>query len=205
MPRPYRLERRQAAVEQTRARILEATRELLMKQGGFSGFTVEAVARQADVARMTIYYQFGSKVGLLEALCDRLAAQGGMERLAEAFHEPEPLEALDHYIRVFARFWASDRLVTRRLRALATLDPDFERVIKTRDGWRRNAVSGFVKRIREKYDRPTAEALPETINILWVLLGFETFDALAGPDRGPEEVVDLVIRLAHSALGFTDA
>src|SRR5579883_3637314 len=97
MPRPYRLGQRQAAADQTRARILSAARELLASADGFSGFTVDAVARQAGVARMTVYYQFDSKVGLLEALFDDLASRGGMERMPEAFHQPEPLDALTTY------------------------------------------------------------------------------------------------------------
>ena len=91
-PRPYRLGQRQATTEQTRARIINAARELLAESSGFSGFSIDAVARQADVARMTVYHQFGSKIGLLEALSDSLAAHGGMEHLADAFRRPEPLE-----------------------------------------------------------------------------------------------------------------
>ena len=75
-PRPYRLGQRQAATDETRARILAAARELLAASDGLTGFSIEAVARQADVARMTVYYQFGSKPGLLEALFDDLAARG---------------------------------------------------------------------------------------------------------------------------------
>src|SRR5437588_12909697 len=123
-PRPYRLGQRQIATEQTRARILNAARELLLTSDAFSGFSIDAVARQADVARMTVYHQFGSKIGLLEALSDSLAAHGGMEQLANAFRHKDPLEALEKFITVFSRFWQSDRLVTRRLRALSTLDPD---------------------------------------------------------------------------------
>ena len=89
-PRPYRLGQRQVLTEQTRERILTATRELLMTSDGFSGFSIDAVARQADVARMTVYHQFGSKIGLLEALTDVLAAQGGMQQLASAFRQPDP-------------------------------------------------------------------------------------------------------------------
>ena len=74
-PRPYRLGQRQVLAEQARERILTATRELLMTSNGFSGFSMEAVARQAFVARMTVYHQFGSKIGLLEALCDSLAGR----------------------------------------------------------------------------------------------------------------------------------
>src|SRR5437588_9983967 len=123
-PRPYRLGQRQATTEQTRARILAAARELLMARDGFNGFSIDAVAREADVARMTVYYQFGSKIGILEALSDSLASHGGMEQLADAFRQPDPVDALDKFITVFSRFWQSDRLVTRRLRALSTLDPD---------------------------------------------------------------------------------
>src|SRR6516162_674589 len=153
-PRPYRLGQRQVATEQTRARILTAARELLLSSDGFSGFSIDAVARQADVARMTVYHQFGSKIGLLEALSDSLAAHGGMEQLANAFRQPGPLDALDEYIRVFSRFWQSDRLVTRRLRALSALDPDFEQVVRARDERRRQGLRVIVQRLVEKYGTP---------------------------------------------------
>ena len=60
-PRPYHRGQRQAASEQTRYSVLQAARKLLMESTSFSGFSIEAVARRADVARMTIYHQFGSK------------------------------------------------------------------------------------------------------------------------------------------------
>jgi AcrR family transcriptional regulator len=76
-PCACQLGQRQTTTDQTRARIIAATRELLAANDLFSGFSVEVVARQAGVARMKVYYQFGSKPGLLEALCDSLARQGG--------------------------------------------------------------------------------------------------------------------------------
>ena len=203
-PRPYRLGQRQAATEQTRTRILTATRELLMASDGFSGFSIDAVARQADVARMTVYHQFGSKIGLLEALSDSLAAHGGMEQLANAFRRSEPLDALDEYITVFSRFWDSDRLVTRRLRALAALDADFEQVIRARDERRRQGLRVLVQRLVEKHGRPAPEAVEEVINVLYTLIGFESFDTLAGSTRSIEEVTPIVRRLAHAALGLNE-
>src|SRR5437588_67268 len=68
-PRPYRLGQRQVAADETRSRIVKAAREQLEKEASFS---LDAVARRADVARMTVYYQFGSRRGLLEALFDDL-------------------------------------------------------------------------------------------------------------------------------------
>jgi len=203
-PRPYRLGQRQATTEQTRARIINAARELLAESSGFSGFSIDAVARQADVARMTVYHQFGSKIGLLEALSDYLAAHGGMEHLADAFRRPEPLDALDEYITVFGRFWSADRLVMRRLRALAALDPDFEHVIRARDEWRRQGLRVIVQRFAEKHGRPAPEALDEAINVLFTLIGFECFDTLAGPTRSIEEIAPMMQRLARAALGLDE-
>ena len=203
-PRPYRLGQRQIATEQTRARILIAARVLLLTSDAFSGFSIDAVARQADVARMTVYHQFGSKIGLLEALCDSLAAQGGMEQLAVAFRRAEPLDALAEYIMVFGRFWNSDRLVTRRLRGLAALDPDFEQVIRARDERRREGLRVIIQRLVEKYGKPASEAFDETVNILFTLLSFETFDTLAGSTRSIEEISPVVQRLARAALGLDE-
>src|SRR6266496_3597804 len=203
-PRPYRLGQRQMITEQTRTRILAAARELLMERSGFSSFSLDAVARQADVARMTVYHQFGSKIGLLEALCDSLAAYGGIEQLAAAFRRPDPLEALDDYIGVFGRFWDSDRLVTRRLRGLAALDPDFEQVIRARDERRRKGLRVLVQRLFEQHGQPAPEALDEAINVLYTLISFECFDTLAGPARSIQEVVPVVQQLARAAIELSE-
>jgi AcrR family transcriptional regulator len=199
-PRPYQLGQRQAASEQTRARVLQAARELLMESTSFSGFSIEAVARRADVARMTVYHQFGSKIGLLEALCDSLAVTGEMEQLASAFRRSDPYEGLDEYIRVFGHFWQADRLVTRRLRGLAALDPDFEQVIRARDERRRKGLGVLVRRIMGEHNHVGPEALDEMINVLSALLSFESFEALAGPTRSLEDLVPLICRLARTVL-----
>lgn len=204
-PRPYRLGRRQEATDQTRASILAAARELLAASEGFSGFTIDAVARQAGVARMTVYYQFGSKVGLLEALSDDLAARGQMDRLALAFQQPEPGAALEAFVAAFAHFWSADRLVMRRLRALAALDPDFERVVRARDERRREGAGVIIRRLAGSVGRngyPAEERIEEAAIALYSLTSFETFDALAGTSRTIESAVPLVQRLARAASNF---
>src|SRR5436309_171002 len=120
-PRRYNTQRRKEAAEQTRARIIAAARERLSARDGLSGFSIDAVARQAGVARMTVYYQFRSKGGLLEALFDDLAGRGLVARLLPALGLPDPTAALAELIAAFVGFWASDRLVLRRIRALVAL------------------------------------------------------------------------------------
>jgi AcrR family transcriptional regulator len=201
-PRPYKLGQRQAATQQTRARIIDATREMLMSSDGFSSFSIDGVARQADVARMTVYHQFGSKIGLLEALCDTLAASGGMEQIAVAFQQADPRDTLDQYLLVFSRFWDADRLVTRRLRALAALDPDFEHVIWARDERRRQGVGTILHRLQERKVVSANIAFDDVVDMLFTLSSFESFDTLAGPRRSAEEVAPLVIELVHTVLQF---
>jgi AcrR family transcriptional regulator len=187
-PRPYRLGQRQVAADETRARILAGARDQLAKETSFS---IDAVARRADVARMTVYYQFGSKRGLLEALFDLLAARGGLHQLPSAFQEPNPKLALDRLIEIFARFWSSDRLVMRRLRAMAALDPELDQVLRERSEGLRNGL-------RVITSRQSARGAPQadTVDLLFALVSFESFDLLAGPERTPAEVAPLVKRAA---------
>ncbi|GER91152.1 hypothetical protein KDW_53140 [Dictyobacter vulcani] len=199
-PRPYRLGQRQANTEQTRSRIINATRELLMTSHGFTQFSIDLVARQADVARMTVYHQFGSKIGLLEALCDSLAASGGMEQLASAFQQPESRDALSAYITTFGHFWDADRLVTRRLRALAALDPEFEQVLHSRDERRRKGVRTLIERMAAQHGCPAPEKIEDAVAILFTLISFESFDSIAGNTRSLEEITPLICQLSQTAI-----
>jgi AcrR family transcriptional regulator len=201
-PRPYNAERRKEAAQQTRTRILAAARELLSASDGLSAFTIDAVASQAGVARMTLYYQFGSKRGLLEALFDDLAGRALVEPLRAAFCRPDPREALDGLIAAFGGFWASDRLVLRRIRALTALDPDFEQTVRARDDRRREGLGVILSRLISELGQLGEESFAEAIDFLHWMTSFESFDALAGATRTSEEVVALVQRLAHTALGL---
>ena len=200
-PRPYQLGLRRASVDQTRARIIEAARALLSADG-VPGFSVDAVARRAGVARMTVYYQFGSKRGLLEALFDDLAARGGMERMAAVYAEPDPVAALSQLVTVFAGFWEADRVIMRRVRSLAALDMVQEEAVRARDERRRAHCRAIAGRLAEQYGHPSPDAFEETVDILHTLLSFETFDTLAGPSRTILQVAPLVDRLVRTVVGL---
>ena len=187
-PRPYRLGQRRVAADENRTRILDAARDQLEAETSFS---IDAVARRADVARMTVYYQFGSKRGLLEALFDRLAARGGLQQLPGAFQQSDPMKALERLIEIFARFWSSDRIVMRRLRAMAALDPELDQVLRERSEGLRNGLRVILSRLPAR-----GAQVAETVDLLFALTSFETFDLLAGPNRTPHEVAPVIKRAA---------
>ena len=199
-PRPYRLGERESTIQQTRDRIIEAAREVLTTNDGFTSFSIEAVARHANVARMTVYYQFGSKIGLLEAICDTLAANGGITQLAHVFRLTDPHAMLAEYILLFSQFWDSERLLARRLRGLASLDPEFELVIRARDERRRRGTEVLVQQLADRTGQPAPDAINQAIELVFTLTSFETFDTLAGPARSCAEVAPLVQRLVVMAL-----
>ena len=176
--------------------MLDAARALLAEPSGYQAFTVDAVARGADVARATVYYQFRSKTGLLEALCDDLAEEGRMGDLPRAFAEPDPRAGVHQLIGIFAGFWAADRVVMRRLRALAALDPDVRDVISARDERRRQGLEVLAGRV----GRAGGARRPDAVRALLALTSFESFDTMAGPGRDLGAAVPLVTSLADAVL-----
>jgi len=199
--RKYRLGRRQAGIDRTRARIVRAALSVLSSRAGIAAFTLDAVAARARVARMTVYHQFRSKAVLLEALLDELGARGQVSRVREAFAEADPAAALDTFIEVFGSFWAHDRLAMRRIHALAGTDRAVEKAVRARDARRRDALGRLIDRRLASLTRPPALSRDELLDLLQALTNFETFDALAGDARGVAGAVPIVQRLVRGAFG----
>jgi AcrR family transcriptional regulator len=197
-PRAYRMGARLEASQETRSRIIDASLRLLGAEDRPTAFTIDNVAREAGVARMTVYYQFNSRQGLLEAVYDELGARGLVKELPAVFHASDRTEALRAYVRAFFKFWAVDRLVMRRVRALARLDIEFEKGVHERDERRRH-ICRTVLALPSKGSAPS-EIDDASLDLIVTLTSFETFDSLATPERDVESVItlieDLVLRAA---------
>lgn len=203
-PRPYRMGKREIAAAETRSRILDAARQLLANESE-TDLSMEAIARRADVSRLTIYYQFKSRPGLLEALYDHLAARGNMQDMAQVFHEPKPSVALEKLVRTFVGFWSSDPLVIRRLRGMAALDPDIDQGIRARDARRQHAAREILRRtVLGTEKKVTAEQQKLAADVLSMLTGFASYDALATAGHNQETIVATLTRMARAAVGSGD-
>jgi AcrR family transcriptional regulator len=198
VPRPYQGRQRQKQVDAGRERIIAAARELLDDEEG-EAFSIDAVARRAGVARMTVYNQFESKAGLLEDLFDSIAERGAFGQMADVFAIEDPDKALDAFVELFGRFWTSSRRAHKKLRAAALLDEDLERAITARNERRRFGIAELVRRIGKS--RKLAMPKDEAIASLFVIMSFDTFDALAGPDRSPADVTPTIRRLVRLVTG----
>jgi AcrR family transcriptional regulator len=200
-PRPYRSEGRHAATHETRQRILEAARTLLRAEGPVS-FTVDAIAEQAGVARMTVYNQFKSKRGLVDAISDDLAMRGGINRLPEAFKTEDAQAGLSILVDVFVRLWESELLVVRRLRALSTLDPELGH--EDRNQRRRHAIVVLLNKLAAQRGTARLEELETSADLILVLTSFDAFETLSGGGRDANDVVRIVTAAMRQVLGLPD-
>ena len=197
--RSYTSVERQRTVEAGRDRIVAAARELLDDDEA-EGFSIDAVARRAGVARMTVYNQFESKAGLLEALFDSLALRGPLADMADIFRITDPVAALDAYVALFGRFWTLNRRTHRRLRAAAMHDAELAAAIASRNERRRKGVAELIRRLGDR--AAPVVAREEVATVVFVLLSFDTFDAIAGESRTPEDVVPIVSQSVRAVLGL---
>lgn len=201
-PRGYDPKERQRAVDAGRERILVAAREIL-NLDDVASFSLDAVARKAGVTRMTVYNQFGSKAGLLGELFDLLVERDAFSRMPDVFTKKDVGAAFDGLVAIFGQFYSDNRPMMTRLAAVAGLDPDLDEAMRSRNLRRRRALETLVQRLDESHKPGVATS--ELVNTLDVLLNFTTFNAIAGADRTPKDVVPHMRRVIRSVLGLSAA
>jgi AcrR family transcriptional regulator len=202
-PRAYNLGLRLAAAEQTRTRIINAARDIL-SDDEFTGFSIDAIARRAGVARMTVYYQFASRHGLLEAIYDDLAARGLTENLSLVYATPDAFKELDRLIEVFCHFWSTDRLIIRRLRGLIVIDPEIATGIRAREVRRQDHITALLRRISDEHGWRATISVEEASTLIASMSSFETYDAIAPEQDDPAATASLLQQAIAAILGAPD-
>ena len=137
-----------------------------------------SLAAESGVTRQTIHNLFGTKAGVLEALFDLIALDGGMESMRHVMTLSSTEAMLEGFVEVFCRFWSSNRMLLRRIHGIGAIDPEFGTVIEARNGRRYRAAKRIVGRMG-------GGDLDKRAATLTALTSFEFFDALA--DNLPDE------------------
>jgi len=178
-PRPYRLGRRTETIDATRNAIVEAARALLV-DGGYRELTLDAVAARAGVVRATVYYHFGSKVGLLEAVAADAERRAGIDRFSRIARAPTAATAVRLVCREHARFWAAEEAIFRTLIGLAAVDPDIGDVVRKHDAGRRANLRMAAERLRAEGSLGKGWTISLATDVLWLVTSFAAFDHLRG-------------------------
>lgn len=185
----YSTEKRDAKAAETRARLIDAALDMLGRDEG-QVLSLDAVAKAAGVTRLTVYNQFGSRKGLLEAAFDELAARGYLTRLSEAMAIDEPRTALARIVTAFCDFWMSHEGLAGLFAAAAT-DVELGKALAARNERRRALLATLVD--RQGVAEGAAKA--DIVDLLFTLTSFATFAALRGKARDGAAVCALLLPL----------
>ncbi|MEH2525715.1 MULTISPECIES: TetR/AcrR family transcriptional regulator [unclassified Bradyrhizobium] len=187
---------RSAAAAEKRDRVIEAAAKLLREDASIARFSLDTVAKVAGVTRLTVYNQFGSRRGLLEAVFDDIARQGGLHEIADAMAMPNPLLALDRVVDIFCGFWARDAAIGRLHEAMAT-DPEFAEALLERNERRRKLVGMLVGRVAAK--TASRRAREDAVDMIFALTSYPMF-AMLNRRRQTSEVRHLVQTACRAAV-----
>lgn len=193
--RAYSSPARDAAAAAKRTQVVQVAERLLRESENAAAVSMEAVAAAAGVARLTIYKQFGSRRGLLEAVFDQRAAQGGLSRIPEAMMIGDPRPALDRLVDIFCAFWASEPAVGR-LQGVAASDPEFAETINARNERRRQAIRVLVARSGAP---ERTDAHRDATDLIFTLTSYAAYASLK-PNRSDAAVCSLIKSACADAL-----
>jgi len=198
--RRYVSPKRAAAGEETDARIIEAAFAVLGRVvEGKSAFSLEAVAREAGVTRLTVHNRFGSRRGLLEAVFDARAREAGLARIGQIMAMPDAEEAILAAVALFCEFWASDHRGLGGLVASGANEPEFREAMQARNERRRHIFATLTQRLVAE-GRMAADRQADVTDMLFALAGMPFYAALSVRGRDGEGVKALISGLAWAAI-----
>jgi AcrR family transcriptional regulator len=199
--RKYEQRLRLEGAEETRRRILDAVYRHL-RERPTDPVSLDAVAREACVARSTIYLAFSSRAGLFDALVEDLWQRSGLPELTAAVAHPDAREHLRGGIRAANAMYAAERDVYRVLFSMAQLEPDsIGPAIATKERNRASGMRHLARRLADQHLLRPDVTLAQAVDVLWTLCSFEVFDLLhTGRDRSLARTNQLTFAMAERAL-----
>jgi AcrR family transcriptional regulator len=190
--RPYRTRHRQLRSQQTRERITNAVRELLA-EGTFHESTVEEVADRAGVARATLYQHFGSRLELVDAICDTFDTNPALLALRRSVELPDADAALAETIANTVAFWSSEDAILSQLYGVAAIDPAAQDLVDRQRADRRSEIERLAHHLRTAGVLRSGMTGPQAAALLMVLTSYDTYRELREADL-PERKITTTLQ-----------
>jgi AcrR family transcriptional regulator len=201
--RVYRSARGRPGAAETRERILQAVRDLLA-EGRFHEATVEEIATRAGVARSTLHLHFGSRMGLVDAMCEILGGTAERAEIRSSLNLTDPADALRSVLSSAVRFWAAEEDLHRGLYGLAEIDPAARAFVDRQTSGRRSDLQRLSKRLHDVGRLRRGLQEDDALALLLVATSFATFDELRRNAKlRPGAVEQAVARVATVLLNDT--
>ena len=185
----------------TRYRLFEAARKLLLKRG-FHGVGLEDIAESAGVSRQAVYKShFASKADLLLELVRHVHAAENLDELTRPIFEAKTaLDMLAATIRASVRIEARVHELSLILAAAAVSDAGAAAAWRDRMELRRGALRAAVSRLEAEGRLNRGWQIEQAVDVLDSLLSVDTYQRLV-TERGwkQEELIQKVQELCAGA------
>jgi AcrR family transcriptional regulator len=198
--RAYKSATRERQAAETRHRIVTAAYRLL-RTAGFSGMTIEAIAKRAQVSVPTVYAHFKSKTGILTALLDQSmfgSSYDGVVRQAQIATDPETRLRLS--AAVARQIRSSQSAAFDLLRGAGVVAPELAKLQRNRESLRYEREEGVIAfllksgKLRPGLSRRTAR------DIFWMFTGGDVYRMLVRergwpPQKYQHWLADTLVKL----------
>jgi AcrR family transcriptional regulator len=182
---------RRELVRATRARILEAA-DRLARDRGPNAFSMDVLAKEAGVARATVYEHFRSKRAVLDELAATAAQSVTLEAAAGA--DVDPLRALRDTLAEVCTHWTENADTMKELRTLTAITGSES----TGDAIDPASLRKLVDALAGAGQLRSHWTADDASDALAVLTSFPTYERLRGNGRSPDQIEGVLAKLAIS-------
>jgi len=169
---------RQRQADDTRQRIVDATRQLLASEG-YAGMTVEAIAERAEVSAQSVYAIFKSKTGILTELLNQSTFGPDYEEtVQQALSASDPETRLRFAARIAKQIHDAQSATFDLLRGSGVVAPELAKLEQQREALRYDRQERMIislrdaGRLRPELDYATAR------DIFWMFTGKDVYRML---------------------------
>ena len=181
--RPYQSLVRERQADDTRRRIVEATRQLLQTEG-YDGMTIEAIARRAEVSAPSVYAIFKSKTGLLIALLDQSMFGADHEEVVrQTLSATDPETRLRRAAAVSRQIRSTQSAAFDLMRSAGVVAPELAKLEQQREHLRYEKEEGMINFLRDTGALRPGLRHKTARDIFWMLTGGDVYRMLVS-ERG---------------------
>ena len=198
--RTYESVTRERQAAQTRRRIVGAADQLLRTKG-FSGMTIEAVAKRAHVSVPTVYAIFKSKTGILKALLDQSMFGPDYDEVVRyARSATDPETRLRRAAAVARQIRSAQSAAFELMRGAGVVAPELANLERHRERLRYDREESVITLLRESGKLRTELSHQTTRDIFWMLTGGDVYRMLVrergwSPQQYQDWLADTLVKL----------
>jgi AcrR family transcriptional regulator len=178
---------------------MSAVREML-DEGAFHASTVEEVADRAGISRATLYQHFGSRLELVDAICDTFAVNPALLKIREVVELPDAEAALAETIAATVRFWSSEDGILSQLYGVVAVDPAAQDLVDRQREDRRGEMQRLAHHLNKTGRLRKGLSESRALARLMVLTSYETFGELKQAGMSERELTRTLQESARELL-----